>query len=111
MLLDQDLVEELKMEEKTLKQIIVREWQELERREKVDRGSRPLPDLSERTIILVDDGIATGWSIKAAISIVKPLITSLPLSYYPSLLLHLTLVVRLLQLDSTRSLPFLLKFL
>ncbi len=71
MLLDQDLVEELKIDEKTLKQIIVREWQELERREKVYRGSRPLPDLSERTIILVDDGIATGWSMKAAISIIK----------------------------------------
>ncbi len=71
MLLDSDLVEELKIAEKTLKQIIVREWQELERREKVYRGSRPLPDLSEHTIILVDDGIATGWSMKAAISIVK----------------------------------------
>ncbi len=35
MLLAQDLVEELKIAEKTLKQIIVREWQELERREKV----------------------------------------------------------------------------
>ncbi len=71
MLLDRDIVEELKIDEKTLKQIIVRESQELERREKVYRGSRHLPDLSERTIILVDDGIATGWSMKAAISIVK----------------------------------------
>ena len=71
MLLDSDLVEELKIESKTLKQIIVREWQELERREKVYRGSSPLPDLRDRTIILVDDGIATGWSMKAAISIVK----------------------------------------
>ena len=35
MLLDQDVLEELKIAEKTLKQIIVREWQELERREKV----------------------------------------------------------------------------
>ncbi len=69
MLLAQDLVEELKIAEKTLKQIIVREWHELERREKVYRGSSPLPDLSERTIILVDDGIATGWSMKAAISV------------------------------------------
>ncbi len=64
-------VEELKIAEKTLKQILVREWQELERREKVYRGSHPLPDLGNRTIILVDDGIATGWSMKAAISIVK----------------------------------------
>ncbi len=71
MLLDRDIVEELKIDEKTLKQIIVREWQELERREKVYRGSRPLPDLRDRTIILVDDGIATGWSMKAAISIIK----------------------------------------
>ncbi len=71
MLLERDVVEELKIDEKTLKHILVREWQELERREKVYRGSRPLPDLSERTIILVDDGIATGWSMKAAISIIK----------------------------------------
>ena len=69
--LDENLVAELKISEKALKEVIVREWQELQRRERVYRGSRPVPDLSNRTIILVDDGIATGLTLKAAISIIK----------------------------------------
>ena len=71
MILDQNLVAELKISEQALKEVIVREWQELERRERVYRGSRPVPDLNNRTIILVDDGIATGLTLKAALSIVK----------------------------------------
>ena len=69
--LNQDLVAELKISDSAIKKVIVREWQELERREKVYRGDHPLPDLSDRTIILVDDGIATGLTLKAAISIIK----------------------------------------
>ena len=69
--LNQDLVAELKISDSAIKEVIVKEWQELERRERVYRGSRPLPDLSDRTIILVDDGIATGLTLKAALSIIK----------------------------------------
>lgn len=36
------------------------ERRELERRERVYRGERPPPDLAGRTVILVDDGLATG---------------------------------------------------
>lgn len=71
MVLDKDLVAELKISEQAVKEVIVREWQELERRERVYRGSRPVPDLNNRTIILVDDGIATGLTLKAALSIIK----------------------------------------
>ena len=71
MLLNEALVRELKISQKALEQVAAREQQELERRERVYRGERSAPDLSHRTIILVDDGIATGSTIKAAISTIK----------------------------------------
>src|SRR5688500_5435195 len=43
-----------------------REQAELERRERSYRGDRPPPDVRGRTVILVDDGLATGASMRAA---------------------------------------------
>ena len=45
-----------------------RELAELERREKLYRGSRPRLETSGKTVILVDDGIATGSTMQAAIA-------------------------------------------
>lgn len=44
---------------------------EIERREQLYRGGRPAPVLAGRTVILVDDGIATGATIRAAITVVR----------------------------------------
>lgn len=44
---------------------------ELDRRERLYRGGRPAPELSGRTVILVDDGIATGATIRAAVLVVR----------------------------------------
>jgi len=44
------------------------EWKEAQRRIKIWRKSRPLPDLTDKTVILVDDGIATGATLFTAIS-------------------------------------------
>ncbi|MDB6132245.1 MAG: Protein-L-isoaspartate O-methyltransferase [Verrucomicrobiales bacterium] len=44
-----------------------REGQELERREKAYRGGRPRPDLRGRVVIAVDDGLATGATMRAAL--------------------------------------------
>jgi len=44
---------------------------ELERREKLYRGDRPPPDLAGKTVILVDDGLATGSSMRAAVNAVR----------------------------------------
>ncbi len=46
-------------------------WDEVESRERLYRGSRPRPELKGKTVILVDDGIATGCSILAAISSIR----------------------------------------
>lgn len=44
---------------------------ELDRRERLYRGGRPAPELRGRTVILVDDGIATGATVRAAIQVVR----------------------------------------
>jgi predicted phosphoribosyltransferase len=44
---------------------------ELARRRQLYRGGRPLPPLRERTVVLVDDGVATGFTMLGAIAAVK----------------------------------------
>ncbi|HET9424710.1 MAG TPA: phosphoribosyltransferase [Gemmatimonadaceae bacterium] len=44
---------------------------ELDRRERLYRGGRPAPDLHGRVVVLVDDGIATGATVRAAIAVVR----------------------------------------
>ena len=71
MVLNEDLARSLRISPEAIEQVATQERQELERRERIYRGDRPAPDLSHRTVILVDDGIATGSTIKAAISTIK----------------------------------------
>lgn len=51
----------------------VTSWEqaELERREQLYRGARSFPDLAGRTVILVDDGLATGSTMRAAIAALR----------------------------------------
>jgi putative phosphoribosyl transferase len=49
------------------------EEQELERRERTYRGNRPLPDARRKTVILVDDGLATGSTMLAAVKALRQL--------------------------------------
>ena len=48
-----------------------RELAELQRREEIYRAGREAPDLSERTVILVDDGLATGATMRAAVTALR----------------------------------------
>ncbi len=50
-----------------------REMAEIARRERRYRGARPLPQLAGRTVILVDDGLATGSTMRAAIAVLQAL--------------------------------------
>ena len=62
-----DVVRSLGLTERDVERVAARETAELERRERLYRGDRPEPDLEGRTVILVDDGLATGSTMKAAV--------------------------------------------
>ena len=54
-----------------IERITAREMQELERREHRYRGDRPFPDIAARDVVLVDDGLATGATMLAAVEAVR----------------------------------------
>ena len=51
--------------------VVRREQRELERREQRDREGRPFPDVRGKTVILVDDGLATGSTMRAAVEALR----------------------------------------
>jgi predicted phosphoribosyltransferase len=64
--LNEDVVEYLQIPDSVIDEIAADELQELERREHAYRGNRPAPDVRGKTVILVDDGLATGSTMRAA---------------------------------------------
>lgn len=65
--LNEDVVRALKILPGVIDSVAHQEMQELERRERLYRGDRPPPVVNGRTVILVDDGLATGSSMRAAV--------------------------------------------
>ncbi|HEU5126977.1 MAG TPA: phosphoribosyltransferase [Glycomyces sp.] len=61
------------VDQAALDRVAAREAAELHRRERAYRGDRPPPDLSGRTALIVDDGLATGSTMRAAIKAVRSL--------------------------------------
>lgn len=55
----------------TIEAVAARELRELQRREHAYRDGRPPPEIRGRTIILVDDGIATGATMRAAVTALR----------------------------------------
>lgn len=66
-LLDEAALERYGVTEHALAAVAAAEEHELARRERLYRGERPAPALAGRTVILVDDGLATGATMTAAI--------------------------------------------
>ncbi len=64
---DDELLVRLRLSRPALDPVVARERAELDRRVQVYRGGRPLPDVAGRTVILVDDGLATGVTARAAL--------------------------------------------
>jgi putative phosphoribosyl transferase len=66
--LNQDIVRMLSIPDEVINFVARSELQELQRRESLYRGSRAFPEVRDRTVILIDDGLATGASMRAAVS-------------------------------------------
>jgi predicted phosphoribosyltransferase len=69
--LSQDIIDELGIGASAIDAITARERIELERRDRLYRRDRPLPDVRDRTVIVVDDGLATGATMEAAVRAVR----------------------------------------
>lgn len=66
LVLDQHLIQMLGIGQEQLDRAVAAEMRELERREAAYRGDREPPELEGKTVILVDDGLATGATMQAA---------------------------------------------
>jgi predicted phosphoribosyltransferase len=64
--LNDEVVNYLRVPEEVIDAVAADELRELERRERLYRGTRPAPDVRGKTVILVDDGLATGSTMRAA---------------------------------------------
>src|SRR5436309_6073471 len=71
--LNDQIVQRLGIPQSIIDAVAAREQQELARRERLYRGGRPPPDVRGRTVILVDDGLATGATMRAAVMALRQL--------------------------------------
>jgi putative phosphoribosyl transferase len=69
--LDADLIRAARVSEAEVEQVTAIERAEVVRRERQYRGERPFPDLSGKTVILVDDGLATGSTMRAGVAALR----------------------------------------
>lgn len=69
--LNREMVERLGLGEKEIEEVALRVLAEVKRREAVYRGGRPFPELGGKEVILTDDGLATGYTMLAAIAMAE----------------------------------------
>jgi erythromycin esterase-like protein/predicted phosphoribosyltransferase len=71
--LSDDLIHELGIPQSLVQQVAVRERMELDRRDALYRGGRTLPPVRGHVVILIDDGLATGSTMQAAVTALRRL--------------------------------------
>ena len=69
--MNESILRTMNVSQAEIDSVIDRERNELSRRERLYRGDRPPPAISDRTIIVVDDGLATGSSMRAALQALR----------------------------------------
>ena len=69
--LNDEVVAHLRISDDLINAVAAGEELELERRERAYRGERPMPAVDGRTVILIDDGVATGSTMRAAVAALR----------------------------------------
>jgi putative phosphoribosyl transferase len=64
--INEDVVQSLHIPEHVIEAVTAKEQREIKRRERFYRDERPLPEIRDHQLILIDDGLATGASMRAA---------------------------------------------
>jgi putative phosphoribosyl transferase len=70
-ILDEQLIKTYEVPSDAIEYVTQLEQRELERREKLYRDGRPAPDVRDHTVILIDDGLATGSTMRAAVEALR----------------------------------------
>lgn len=69
--MNEDVVRGLRISAAEIEAAAQKEYEELQRREKLYRGNKPPVNVKNRTVILIDDGLATGATMRAAVAALK----------------------------------------
>jgi putative phosphoribosyl transferase len=69
--LNQDVIRRLDISAQTIESVTEKAYRELQRREGAYRGGQSLPELTHRCVMLIDDGLATGATMRAAVTTVR----------------------------------------
>jgi predicted phosphoribosyltransferase len=69
--LNRDVIDSLRIPQLAIDAVVKEEEQELERRTRAFRGARPEPEVRGKTVLLVDDGLATGSTMRAAVAALR----------------------------------------
>jgi len=88
-ILNQDIVQAMAIPTHVIDSVTATEVQELARRERLYRGDRPAPDVTGHAVILVDDGLATGATMRAAVAALrrmkpKRIVIAVPIAAVPT---------------------------
>jgi putative phosphoribosyl transferase len=87
--LNQEIVRALNIAPRVIDSVAAKEARELARRDRLYRGGRPAPAIAGRTVILADDGLATGSTMRAAVAAVRQkqprrIVVAVPLAAAPT---------------------------
>ncbi|MCF3935073.1 phosphoribosyltransferase [Acuticoccus sp. M5D2P5] len=90
--LNDSVIDAHQVPDRVIETVTARAWRELARRNTLYRGGRPAPDLNGRHVILVDDGVATGADMRAAVESVDQqgaahIVVAVPVASHSAILL------------------------